>query len=296
MNTIIKYLFLARTLIILMGLTCYKTSGAINVDWLLQSVKSAEKTLNARIGIAVIDHETKNIWNYRGNERFPMNSTFKAYLCATTLAQEDANILSQNKSVTINKTEIISYSPYTENFISPKKITTSQLCEAAVSYSDNTAANKLLEVIGGPVNFNTFMKSIGDVTTHLDRNEPELNEGTPGDTRDTTTPLAATTSLEKLFFGNYLSEKSKTALKGWMLNDRVADGLLRKALPKDWQFADKTGAGGFGSRSIVAVVYPVIKKPLIVSIYITQTKAAVTESNEAIARIGMVLFNALADK
>ncbi|MCV5738039.1 serine hydrolase, partial [Escherichia coli] len=63
-------------------------------------------------------------------------------------------------------------------------------CEAAMLMSDNTAANLVLNEIGGPKAVTLFLRSIGDNATRLDRLEPRLNEAKPGDKRDTTTPNA----------------------------------------------------------------------------------------------------------
>ncbi len=43
--------------------------------------KQEEQALNARIGIAVIDTASEEKASYRGNERFPLNSTHKALRC-----------------------------------------------------------------------------------------------------------------------------------------------------------------------------------------------------------------------
>lgn len=263
---------------------------AFNDQWLLQATQSEEGKLDARIGVAVIDKESGKVWNYRGNEAFPINSTHKAYLCAALLEKVDQKTLALNDKVTISKRDLVTYSPITEKL---QSATNAQLCEAAVSYSDNTAANKVLDNIGGTRGFNAFMRSIGDHETRLDRKEPELNEGTPGDRRDTTTPMAAANSLNQIFFSDGLSRNSKAELTHWMINDKVANDLLRKSLPSTWGIADKTGAGGYGSRSIVAVVFPEGKKPLLVSIYITNTKATIDESNAAIARMGAILFKSM---
>ena len=162
-----------------------------------------------------------------------------------------------------------------------------------MSYSDNTAANVVFDAIGGSTGFNAYMRSIGDEETRLDRKEPELNEGTPGDLRDTTTPNAIVSSLRKILLGDVLSASSRSELTQWMLDDQVAGALLRSSLPSDWKIADKTGAGGYGSRSIVAVIWPPSKKPVVVGIYITQTQASLQASNQAIARIGAVFKDAI---
>ena len=267
---------------------------ALDTTKLIQAVQSEESALQARVGMTVFDANTGTTWNYRGDERFPLNSTHKTFSCAALLAKVDGKSLSLSQSVSISKEMLVTYSPITEKSLSPETVTLGRICQAAVSYSDNTAANVVFDAIGGATGFNAYMRSIGDEQTRLDRKEPELNEGTPGDVRDTTTPNAIVNSLRKILLDDGLSVSSRSELTQWMLDDQVAGALLRASLPSDWKIADKTGAGGYGSRSIVAVIWPPSKQPLVVGIYITQTKASMQASNQAIARIGVVLKDTVA--
>ena len=68
-------------------------------------------------------------------------------------------------------------------------MTVSALCAAAIGYRDDTAANLLVDLLGGPPAATAFARSLGDQVTPLDRTEPTLNDVPPGDQRDTTTPL-----------------------------------------------------------------------------------------------------------
>jgi beta-lactamase class A len=76
----------------------------------------------------------------------------------------------------------------------------------------------------------------------------------------------------------------------WMMDNKVSDSLLRSSLPNDWSIADRSGAGGYGSRGITAVVWSGKRTPLIISIYLTQTDASFDERNKAIAGIGKKIF------
>ena len=64
--------------------------------------------------------------------------------------------------------------------------------------SDNTAANLLLELLGGPSAVTQFARALGDEMTRLDRKEPDVSEATPGDPRDTSTPAAMANDLKLL--------------------------------------------------------------------------------------------------
>ena len=269
------------------------SASALDTAKLNEAVRIEEARLQARVGMAVFNATTGKTWRYRGDERFPLNSTHKTFACAALLAKVDGKSLSLDREVSIRREMLLPYSPIVEKAPLPHTMTLGKICHASVSYSDNAAANIVLDAIGGPNGFTAYMQSIGDETTRLDRKEPELNAATPGDLRDTTTPNAIVASLRKVLLGEALSASSRRELTQWMLDDKVADALLRASLPADWKIADKTGAGGYGSRSIVAVIWPPAQLPLVVGVYITQTQASMQESNRAIATIGAALKDAL---
>ncbi|MEG0678197.1 MAG: serine hydrolase, partial [Comamonas sp.] len=79
-----------------------------------------------------------------------------------------------------------------------------ELCEAAVVFSDNTAANVLLDATGGPAALTAWLTEIGDKTTRLDRREPQLNTAIAEDERDTTTPAAMAQTLQTLQRGDVI--------------------------------------------------------------------------------------------
>lgn len=262
-------------------------------DDLSRTLTEIETRLGARLGATIVDTETGKRWNRRPDERFPLTSTFKAFACAAVLARVDSGDEDLNRLVVFQKSDLVTYSPVTELRIGSDGMRLSELCEAAMSMSDNSAGNMVLDSIGGPEGLTKFMRSIGDKTTRLDRRETELNEATPGDLRDTTTPNAIAESLQNLVLGDKLSPSSRRQLEGWLIANKVGGPLLRAGLPADWRVADRTGAGGHGSRSIVAVIWPPQRKPVVAAIYITGTEASMDECNAAIADIGRVLAKTL---
>jgi beta-lactamase class A len=263
-----------------------------SADFIETTVTYHERLLDARIGVAVADTETGSSWQYRGNERFPLTSTFKPLACAALLANVDAGIDELNRSVVVHPDQIVPYSPVTQAFTG-SEITLRLACEAAITVSDNTAGNLLLAAIGGPPGLTAFLQRIGDNYTRLDRIEPFLNEASPGDPRDTTTPDAMVKTLMVLLSGGSLSEASARLLENWLVADRVADALFRSRLPAGWRIGDKTGAGGNGSRALIAVLRPPGRKAAFAAVYITQTDAEFAARNEAIAEIGAAIFAVL---
>lgn len=254
-----------------------------------ENISLIEQGIDGVIGVSVLDTDNLNQWHYNGNQRFPMMSTFKTIACAKMLQSSENNILDKNKKETIQLKDIIEWSPITKKLVG-KSITLEDACKATMLTSDNTAANIILSNIGGPKSVTKFFRSLNDNISQLNRIEPNLNQALPGDTRDTTTPNAMNNNLNKILFGNYLSVSSQNKLKHWMIENKVSNNLLRSILPKGWNIADRSGAGGNGSRGINAVIWSKQKKPIIISIYITQTNLSISELNLVINDIGKIIL------
>ncbi|MBL7637843.1 class A beta-lactamase [Atlantibacter hermannii] len=253
-------------------------------------LQQQEKQLNAHIGMAVVNAQGESVFGYRQDERFPLTSTFKTLACAALLERLQKDGGSLDQQVTIQPDELLDYAPITKNYLAPATLSLRTLCAAAVSYSDNTAGNRILAYLGGPQAITQFMRRLGDNVTRLDRTEPTLNEAMPGDARDTSSPKSMAAGLQKILTSNTLTPANRATLDSWMREDKVGDALLRATLPQGWSIADKTGAGGHGSRAIIAAVYPPQQAPFYVAIYITRTEATMPMTNTAIAQIGERLF------
>ena len=256
---------------------------------LIRTISQIEEQLKARIGVSVNVVGTDIHWKYHADDRFPMSSTFKTLACAALLQRVDAGTESLSRIVEVRAQDLVAYSPITETKVGEPGMTLAEFCYATITVSDNAAGNFVLKAIGGPEGLTQFMRSLGDEVTRLDRFETDLNEGIPGDPRDTTTPNAMAKAMETLVLGDVLSSSSKAQLETWLRGDSVADALLRAGIPATWEIGDKTGAGGYGSRAIAAIMWPPSVSPIIATIYITETEASMDERNAAIAQIGAAI-------
>ena len=273
--------------IFLSSLASFASAGGSN--FLIQTVARIAAEIDAHVGFAAYDSESEQSWEYQGDQRFALSSTFKTLACAALLHRVDAGQESLERAVSFSKSDLVTYSQITETHAGAQPMTLSDLCEAALTMSDNTAANLVLRALGGPEKVTSFVRGLGDDVTRLDRWETELNEAVPDENRDTTTPNAMVKNLQSLLLGDALSEKSRDQLRDWLTRNQVADGFFRAAVPEGWVVADRTGAGGFGLRSITAIIWPPEREPIVVALYLTQTEASFSERNEAIAELGKAI-------
>ena len=279
------------TSLVLVLLSVFFSTSSLSHSLEPQSIEQIESRVSARIGIAVYDSATKQPWSYKGDERFPMMSTFKTLACANLLYDFENEGLDLGLKVGIESDDLIVWSPVTKHLVG-KELSLENACTATMTMSDNTAANVVLTGVGGPNGLTEFLRLAGDSNTRLDHMEPELNHARPGDVRDTTTPNSMVVTLNELVYGNTLSQESKLKLKNWMMGNKVSDGMLRSILPNDWSIADRSGAGAYGSRAITAMVWSENRAPLIISISLTETKLTIPERDTVINEIGELIFDA----
>ncbi len=255
-------------------------------------IAALEARVGGRLGVCVSEAKTGRRLAHRADERFPMCSTFKALAAAAILARVDLGAERLDRRVAYGPADLLDYAPVTKAHAGEGAMALGDICAAAIDWSDNTAANLMLQAIGGPAELTRYIRSIGDPVTRLDRNEPTLNTSIPGDERDTTTPLAMVRDLEVVLLGDALSEASRRQLETWMIGDKVGDKRLRAGVPASWRVGDKTGSGDNGTANTIAILRPPGRAPLLAAVYYTQSDAPMEARNAIHRDVGAIIGEA----
>ncbi len=258
-----------------------------------------EASIGGRLGLFAIDTATGKHIARREDERFAMCSTFKWTLAAAVLARVDRGELSLDESIHYNASDVLEYAPTTRAHLAEGALSIDALARAAVTVSDNTAANLLLTKIDGPAGFTRFARQLGDDVTRLDRNEPTLNLNVRGDVRDTTSPRAMAGLLRRILLEDALSAASRERLLGWLRACETGRHRLRAGLPADWTVGDKTGTGLDGAFNDVAIVFPRLREgvvaggglasPILIAAYMSDGPSGEAVLSAAHARVGRVV-------
>jgi beta-lactamase class A len=260
------------------------------------SVKSASERIAAlearadgRLGVFVLDMASGLSIAHRSDERFPMCSTFKLLTAAAVLALVDAGSERLDRKIPYGTADLLEYAPVTKAHAGEGAMSLGDLCAAAIDWSDNTAANLLLQVIGGPPAFTRYVRALGDELTRLDRNEPTLNTAIAGDERDTTTPAAMVGDMRAVLLGDRLSPGSRRQLETWLIGDRVGDKRIRAGLPPSWRVGDKTGTGDNGTANVIAIIRPPDRAPLLAASYYTGSSGSADALNAVHKEVGGIV-------
>ena len=259
---------------------------------LRRAITAVERSAGGPIGISLLDTHTGERFGHRADDRFPLCSTFKLLLAARLLHGADKGQWAMTERLPVTKADMLFNAPFTEKRIGGTA-SLLELAQAMAVLSDNPAANIALAKVGGPAALTAWLRSIADQTTRIDRNEPEMNNETPGDPRDTTTPTAMLATSRALVEGRILSPVARKTLYGWMQASKTADTMIRAALPPGWQEANKTGAGSWRARNIVSVISPPGRKPIWVAAYLFAAKSELAERNRQFVPLGRAIVESV---
>ena len=244
-----------------------------------------ERKHGGRLGVAMLDTGSGKGAGHRADVPFLMCSTFKLLLVAAVLKRVDRGEEKLDRRIVYGKDVLLDWAPVTSKHVGPPGLTIAELCGAAITLSDNTAANLLITRVGGPAAVTEFARSLGDLHTVLDRMEPELNP------RDTTTPNSMLGDMQKLLLGDVLSRASRGQLTQWLLDCQTGLQSLRAGVPNGWRVGDKTGqwdGNGTGANNDIAVIWPPGRKPLLVAAYYMTRTTDVAARKAVLAEVGRI--------
>jgi len=235
-----------------------------------------------RLGVGILDLKSGQDWYLAGDERFPMQSVFKAPLGVAVLRQVDRKKLGLDQTVTITRRDVaMGWSPIAKDMAGDRKsVAVRELVRGAVSLSDNTAADVLMRLIGGPAAVTAALMESDIAGLRVDRYERELQPELAGlppyapgvtidpaewknavaavpeerkaaalqtylstDERDTATPKAAVAFLAKLDRGALLSADMTAVMIRAMAESPTGAQRLKAGLPAGARLAHKTGTG-----------------------------------------------------
>ena len=275
------------------GFAGFQRRALAGQDDLAPALSAIEAGCGGRLGIGILDTATGVVGGHRGDERFPICSTHKALSAAAVLHRVDRGEERLDRRIRFGAAEILPYSPATKAHADGDGMTLADICEAAVTLSDNTAANLMFAAVGGPAEVTAFLRATGDQVTRLDRTEPTLNEARPDDPRDTTTPFAIVATLQRLVLGDALRPASRSHLTDWLLAGRTGSTRLRAGVPAGWRVGEKTGTNDIGTANDIGILWPPERPPLVVAAFVTASTASLNVQDAAIAAVARLVVERL---
>jgi beta-lactamase class A len=246
---------------------------------LLALIPSLTRDFGGKVGIAVRSIDDGWTVESNGDIKLPQQSVSKLWVAMTVLDARDQGKLSLDDPIVVKKEDLTLFNQPIAALVKDDgyKTTVGELLQRAMTQSDNTANDRLLQLVGGPNAVRAFLmkKTIADIrfgpgeralqslTAGLDW-KPQYSTGKafeaarskiPASTRmdafekyiadpaDGAAPRAIAIALTRLKRGELLSPASTQYLIGTMQSSRTGKLRMRGAVPDGWTFGHKTGTG-----------------------------------------------------
>jgi len=207
-----------------------------------QRLKTIADGAQGRVGLAVIHIESGRTITLNGNSQLPLYSVYKLPLAITVLKDIEENRLRLDQKVNMTPAEIVTGTPGNAAlWRKPVDVTIEQLIDFAIARSDNTSADKLVQLAGGPLKVTERMRSLGfqNLDIHITSGEFVKTRQNP----NTGTAEDIANLLAQLHQGKILQPAHANLLIGFMQKGTIGLHRLRGDLPRGTLVADKTGSG-----------------------------------------------------
>lgn len=263
------------------------TRAAIDPTLLLD-VRAIEARVGGRLGVMLVSPDDRLILANRDTERFPICSTFKLPLAVMVLSDVDAGRLPLERALPFGQRRVVEHSPVISQMKrdGASDISVEAALAAAMTQSDNTAANLLLTLVGDNSGYSRRIEAaFGNDSIRMDRSEGVLNEDASR-TEDTATPDAMVAVLARVFHGEALTDGSRDRLRRWMADARTGSNRVRAGLPEGLIAGDKTGTCTRTYNSVGWIETAQRGRPWLYAVYLDETDASEAQAIAALADVG----------
>lgn len=218
-------------------------TAAQNVDQELERrLKIISDGAQGTVALSVVHIESGKTISINGNSQLPLYSVYKLPLAITVLKDVEENRLRLDQKIHVIPAEVVQGTlGNSALWKKPVDVTVEQLIEFSISRSDNTSADKLVQLAGGPLKVTERMRSFGFQNFDIHISSGEFVKTRQNPNTGSADDLAKL--LVQLHQGKILQPAQANLLIGFMQRGTIGLHRLRGDLPRGTLVADKTGSG-----------------------------------------------------
>jgi beta-lactamase class A len=214
---------------------------------IVAAARAAEKD-GMVVGLSVLHLESGRSVSHRGGERFQMASVFKVPVAIAVLDAVEKGRLRLDQDVEILESDREEVGPINDTWKPGMRVTVAYMVDVMLVDSDNTAADKLIALLGGPAVAEKALTARGVSGIRISLDEKGLGVAMKEDLaalergeQNGATPDAMAALLVRLFKGELLPAPSTSRILDAMRRCATGGRRLRAGLPKGIEVRDKTG-------------------------------------------------------
>jgi beta-lactamase class A len=289
------------------------------------------KTAKGTVGVAAIHLETGRRVVFHADEFFPMASTVKVAVAAKILDMADKGQIKLTSPILVERSEMAPEGPLEDIRWRPGlTFPVSDLLELMITKSDNTSADVLFRVAGGPVSVQAYLQALGLQEIRPARTIRELlrdvlsipapaspatsladqfrrmppgqaaerrakayraNPAYDADPRDQATPAAMLGLLCKIWQEEGISRSARSTLIPMMERSTTGPKRIRGRLPAGTVVADKTGTLAGSVNDVGYITLPEGRGHIAMVAFIKGSEAPAGTRQTVIADIARLLYD-----
>ena len=180
-----------------------------------------------------------------------MASVFKVPVAIAVLGAVEKGALRLGEEIEIRQSDRRKVGPLNDDWKPGMRVTVERMLDVMLVFSDNTAADKLVALLGGPRAVERDLASRGVAGIRISLDEKGMGAAMKRDlaafeqgAENGASPDAIAALLARLFRGELLSRASTDRILDAMRRCRTGDRRLRAGVPKGTDILDKTGTVG----------------------------------------------------
>lgn len=255
------------------------------------------------MGVSGMVIEKRESVEYHGEKHFPMQSVYKLPIAISVLHAVENGRVRLDQPVRVTENDMVPaalVSPLRDKHPQGGEFTVEDLLRRAIVDSDGSASDILLRVMGGTKQIRRYLKRENIRGVHVLHTEAQLAEDKQRQYGDSAKPDAMVDLLARLQTGKLLNTEDTERLLNWMKESRTGKDRIRGKLPSGTDVADKTGGSGtYDGLTPATNDVGLIELPdgnhVAIAIFLSDSRAGVTERNAAIADVTRVVWDCWAE-
>lgn len=264
---------------------------------LQQQIRNLAADAHGKVSVACELPGTRLNCNLHPSAHPPMQSVFKFPLVVTILHQVEQGKLAIDQPIAFRTSDLIlpkPYSPLQDKYPQAGvEVPLRELMQMTVTFSDNTAADLLLRVAGGPHEVNKYIRSLGVAGFHLQDDERALHRQHDLQYRNWFEPQGAVQLLRRIADRSPLTAEHTALLLEWM---SAPAGRLDANLPGGTKVFHKSGSsdvdnGIVGATNDIGLITLPDGRRFAVAVFVTDSTADYATRLQVIARIGRAVYD-----
>jgi beta-lactamase class A len=279
-------------------LLVFFVSPAIAQQALQQQIRDIVADAHGKVSVACSLPGTALNCDLDPTARPPMQSVFKLPLALTILHQVERGRFSLDQTIPFRTADLIvpkPFSPLQDKY--PQAgvdVPLRELLQMTVSLSDNTAADILLRLAGGPKIVDDYIASLGVTGFHLRDDERALHRNHPLQYRNWFEPRGAVQLLRTISDRSPLTPEHTALLLEWMTT--TPPGRLDRNLPSGTKVAHKSGTsdidnGVAAATNDIGLIALPDGRRLAIAVFLTDSTADERARIQVIARISRAAYD-----